>query len=128
MKEKSVKKQEIGMWTGWILKSLLCSYIVTGIFLLLLTLLLYKMNLDEKKVALGITLVYVTSSLAGGFVSGKMAKVKKYLWGLVTGVTYFLLLFIISFVLYRSVQDNGIHIATTFLLCAGSGMLGGMLS
>ena len=128
MKEESVKKQEIGMWTGWILKSLLCSYIVTGIFLLLLTLLLYKMNLDEKKVALGITLVYVASSLAGGFVSGKMAKVKKYLWGLVTGVTYFLLLFIISFVLYRSVQDNGIHIATTFLLCAGSGMLGGMLS
>ena len=128
MKEESVKKQEIGVWTGWILRSLLCSYIVTGIFLLLLTLLLYKMNLDEKKVALGITLVYVTSSLAGGFVSGKMAKVKKYLWGLVTGVTYFLLLFIISFVLYRSVQDNGIHIATTFLLCAGSGMLGGMLS
>ena len=128
MKEESVKKQEIGVWTGWILRSLLCSYIVTGIFLLLLTLLLYKMELDEKKVAMGITLVYVVSSFAGGFVAGKMAKVKKYLWGLVTGVTYFLLLFIISFVLYRSVQDNGIHIATTFLLCAGGGMLGGMLS
>ncbi|HAX50819.1 MAG TPA: TIGR04086 family membrane protein, partial [Lachnospiraceae bacterium] len=34
----------------WILKSLLCAYIVTGILLLLLTLLLYKVNLDEGKV------------------------------------------------------------------------------
>lgn len=128
MNKTNMKKQEISVFTGWILKALLCAYIVTGIFLLLLTLLLYKMNLDESKVSAGITLVYVISTFSGGFVAGKLAKVRRFLWGLGTGVTYFLLLFLISLVLYRSIQDNAINMLTTFLLCAGGGMLGGMVS
>ena len=128
MEMKGSKKQEMGVWTGWMLKSLLCAYVVTGIFLLLLTLLLYKMNLDESKVAIGIILVYVLSTFAGGFAAGKQAKVKRFVWGLLTGVTYFVVLFVVSLILYRTIQDNGVDVLTTFLLCAGGGMLGGMLS
>ena len=38
----------------WMLKSLLCSYVVTGILLLILAGILYKFNLDEAKVTAGI--------------------------------------------------------------------------
>ena len=74
------------------LKSLLCAYVVTGIMLLILTLLLYKAGLSEENVNAGITLTYVISTFAGGFVIGKLTGVKKFLWGLLTGILYFVLL------------------------------------
>lgn len=122
------EKQEIGLWSGWLLKSLLCAYIVTGISLLLLTLLLYKFNLDESKVTIGIILAYVFSTFVGGFAAGKLAKNKKFLWGMGIGITYFIVLFVVSLILYRELQDNGINLISTFLLCTGGGTLGGMLS
>ena len=36
----------------WMLKALLAAYIVTGVFLLILALLLYKLDLGEQKVTM----------------------------------------------------------------------------
>ena len=67
----------------WLLKSLLCAYIVTGILLFILTMLLYKLNLDEGKVTAGIVVIYILSTFAGGFLIGKLAGVRKFAWGLI---------------------------------------------
>lgn len=123
--EKKLKQEN--KW-GWILKSMLASYIVTGILLMVLAFLLYKMDLDKAKVSAGIIIIYVVSSFVGGFLMGKMAKVKKFLWGLGIGAAYFCLLFLISFGVYHTVQGSVMNMLTAFLLCAGGGMLGGMLS
>ncbi|OUP50701.1 TIGR04086 family membrane protein [Lachnoclostridium sp. An181] len=123
--EKKLKRES--KW-GWILKSMLASYIVTGILLMVLAFLLYKMDLDKAKVSAGIIVIYVVSAFVGGFLMGKMAKVKKFLWGLGIGAAYFLLLFLISFGVYHTVQGSVMNTLTAFLLCAGGGMLGGMLS
>ena len=111
-----------------LLKALLAAYIVTGLLLLLLALLLYKAGLGEEMVNAGILLIYVISSFAGGFVMGKLTGNRKFLWGLITGTLYFVLLIVISLGLYRSVQADLMNLVTTFLLCAGGGMLGGMVS
>lgn len=112
----------------WVLKSLLASYIVTGILLLILTLLLYKLELNEQMVTAGIVVIYVLSTFCGGFILGKLTKVRKFAWGLTMGVIYFALLLLISLGVYRSFDGNGTNIVTTLLLCAGGGMFGGMLS
>lgn len=112
----------------WVLKSLLCAYIVTGILLLVLTMLLYKLNLDEAKVTAGIVVIYILSTFAGGFVIGKLTGIKKFVWGLVSGVLYFALLLLISLGIYHSLQSDIGNVVTTCLLCAGGGMLGGMFS
>lgn len=112
----------------WVLKSLLASYIVTGLLLLLLTFLLYQFDLDEQKVMVGIIVTYVLSTFVGGFLIGKLTGAKKFVWGLVIGAVYFLLLFLISFGVYREFNTNGTNLLTTILLCLGGGMLGGMLS
>ena len=52
----------------------------------------------------------------------------KFLWGLLTGVLYWGLLMLISFGIYHSLQDEMGSLLTTLLLCAGGGMLGGMVS
>lgn len=110
------------------LKALLAAYAVTVVLLFLLTFLLYKFNLDEGKVNIGISAVYVISTFTGGFLIGKWNQIRKYLWGLAVGILYFALLLLISVAVYRSLQDNGASVLTIFLLCAGGGMLGGMLA
>lgn len=128
MENKSNNGREGGAKGVWLLKALLCAYVVTGILLLLLTLLLYKFNLDEGKVTGGIVVVYVMSTFVGGLVAGKLFKVRKFIWGLTMGILYFALLMLISLGVYRSMQSSGANVLTTFLLCAGGGMLGGMVS
>lgn len=112
----------------WILKALLVAYVVTGVLLLFLTFLLYKFELDEQKVTAGIVVIYVLSTFIGGYMLGKLMKVRRFAWGLTLGIVYFTLLLLISLGVYRNLDGNGTNIVTTFLLCAGGGMIGGMIS
>lgn len=112
----------------WMLKSLLASYIVTGLLLLGLTFLVYKFDLDEQVVVAGIVAIYVVSTFMGGYIIGKLTGVKKYMWGMLIGAVYFLLLFLISYGVYREFNSNGLSAITTAILCLGGGALGGMLS
>ena len=59
---------------------------------------------------------------------GKLTGVKRFLWGLLAGILYFALLLLISLGVYHSLQGEAGNLLTTFLLCAGGGMLGGMVS
>lgn len=111
-----------------IIKALIASYVVTTILLLILTWLLYKFDWDEQKVTTGIIVIYVVSTFVGGFILGKLKRVKRFLWGLIMGLLYFIVLLLISFLVYKSFDGNGTNIVTTLLLCVGGGMLGGMLA
>lgn len=111
-----------------ILRSLLFSYAFTGIALLFLALLLFTLNLGESAVTVGIVMVYVLSCLMGGFLTGKMIRKNRYLWGLCTGVVYFALLVMVSFAVQGKWDMTVSHAITTFLVCTGGGALGGMLS
>lgn len=113
---------------GWILRSLLLAYVLTGILLLALAMLLYKMDLDEKAVSAGIVAIYITATLVGGIAIGKMAKTRRFLWGMILGILYFALLVLITIGVYRTLDGGAASLATTFLLCAGGGTIGGMIS
>ena len=75
----------VGKKAIWFVKSLLCGYIVTGFLLLILALMLYKLGLSEQNVNAGIVLIYVISTFSAGFVLGKLAGKRKFLWGLFAG-------------------------------------------
>lgn len=111
-----------------VFQALLAAYAVTAALLLVLAVLLYKMNLDKGKVSAGIIGIYVVSAFAGGFLLGKFQKVKKFIWGLLLGILYFLLLLLVSFGVYHTLQGDAANLITTLTLCAAGGMLGGMLS
>lgn len=122
---KKEKKESKGIW---LLKALLAGYVVTGVLLMILALLLYKIDLDEQKVTMGIIATYVISTFTGGFIMGKLVEEQRFVWGLILGVIYFLLLFAVSFAVNHQLQSNGTNLITTLLLCAGGGILGGMVS
>lgn len=123
--EQGIKKKTPGIA---ILKSLLVSYILTGILLLILALLLFKFDFDKGKITVGIIVVYILSSFMGGFVIGKSQKNRKFLWGMALGCVYFVILTGISFLINRGIQGDFIHMATTCVMCVGGGTLGGMIS
>lgn len=111
-----------------ILRSLLFAYLVTGMLLLLLAFLLFRFDLGEGPVTAGIVVIYVLSSFLGGFAAGKTMKQQKYLWGVLLGLCYFLLLAFVSFLVERQWNMGFQHTITTFSMCLGGGALGGMLS
>ena len=111
-----------------LVKGLIAAYLITGILLLLLALLLYKLELDEGKVTIGIIVIYVLSCFIGGFFVGKKAGTQKFLWGMLLGVTYFLLLTAVSAVTEPGLSSGFKGLLTSFIMCSGAGMLGGMLS
>ena len=49
--EKTIRQE---MKVTWVLKALMAAYVVTGLLLLLLTLLVYKMEFSEEKVTGGL--------------------------------------------------------------------------
>ncbi len=62
-------------------KGVLLSWIVTGILLALLSLALWKLDLDEGKVTIGIQAVYMLSAFAGGMMTGKKHRAGNFCGG-----------------------------------------------
>ncbi len=110
-----------------VVKSLIISYIITGILLLLTALLLYRLEPQQSMVSVGILMIYVLSSFLGGILAGKGIRSRKFLWGLVTGTLYFIMLLAASW-MCGGIDAKAAEIITTMLLCLGGGMLGGMLA
>ena len=79
-----------------ILKSLLFAYALTGVALLLLALVLFAFDLGETAVDAGIIIIYVLACFMGGFMAGRIVRKDKYLWGVITGLTYYVLLLTVS--------------------------------
>ena len=88
-----------------VLSTLLIMYILTGVALFVLAFLLYKMELTENIVTIGITAIYVVSGLLGGIIIGKRMKTRRFLWGIIMGAAYFLVLLIGSALLNRGLTS-----------------------
>lgn len=113
----------------WLLiKTLLITYVISGILMLCLALALYRFRLPETQISLGINAIYVLSCLIGGILAGKVMKNRRFLWGLLTGLLYFAALFLMSWLQNGGITDTPVQIGTVLGMCALSGMAGGMLS
>lgn len=115
-------------WVLSILKILLFMYIITGILLIILAGMLYKMQLSESVVSVGIVVIYVISGFLGGFLAGKIMKTRKFLWGMVLGGSYFLVLVVGAIAFQHGIEMEVSRFFTTLILCIASGMIGGMAS
>lgn len=111
-----------------LIKAVLISYIITAIILFALSLLLYKVNLGDNIIKIGVVVTYVVSCFIGGLLSGKGIRERKFLWGLICGGIYVAIILMISLMLGGQKDGNLTNYMSMMLLCLGSGMLGGMVS
>lgn len=110
------------------MKVLLVSYIITGILLLILAALLLKLSLTENMVSVGIIAIYIISCFTGGWIMGRAVPAKKYVWGGILGAVYFIILIVVTLLVNHSFQNEAGNMLTTFIICGGSGMVGGMFA
>lgn len=111
-----------------ILKTLFLSYVVSGVILIALAFLLFKFQLGDSVLKIGVLAVYVISCLAGGWYIGRKAGNRKFAWGFLAGILYFLVLLAVSMILNKSPISFSQQFVTAFAMCALGGMVGGMIS
>ena len=110
------------------LRSLLISYVLSGILLAALAFALYKLRLKEGQVNMMVYGIYFITCLAGGLLAGKRLRQRRFFWGLLSGLLYFLVLFTVSWVMSPGSSMDTARAVTVMGVCALGGTLGGMMS
>ena len=103
-------------------------FIISGLLLLLLALLLYRLELSEAVVKVAVIIIYIVTGMSGGILMGKKIKDKKFLWGFLAGTVYFGILFVVSLAVKGGTGIEPVKMVTTWVLCACAGTAGGMIS
>lgn len=117
----------VGKIAGNVLEACLVTAAVSLVGIALLALISLKGALGNGAENIGLTVIRILSCFLGGFLCARKNKRRGFLWGLLVGVLYFGLLLLLHF-LSGGGEQNLLQMATVFLCCAGSGMLGGMFS
>lgn len=109
-------------------KSLIISYIVTFILLLIFSMIMYYGNVSEKVVGIFVIITYFISSLLGGLSIGKSVENRRFLWGIILGLLYFGIIMMITLVGRVGNEQIDSSKITGFITSCIGGMLGGMIS
>jgi putative membrane protein (TIGR04086 family) len=117
-----------GKMAAGLLRGIILAALTTVLLLLLLAFAMLKFRTLADKMELCILVTYAVSCLAGGLCCARRAQNRKFLWGLLLGSLYFLILLLISGMGERAMQSDLLQGGTAFVLCACAGMFGGMLA
>jgi putative membrane protein (TIGR04086 family) len=112
----------------FLLKTLFFSYLLTGVLLFILAFVLYKLRLNNTQIQTGVYLIYLVSCFLGGFLTGKHMKNRRFLWGMLMGSLYFLILFLVSSLFGKPLESGSRYLLLVLALCLAGGTSGGMLS
>lgn len=107
-----------------ILKTLLISYLITAVLLLLLALGLYKFNMSAWQITAGVIVTYALSTFVGGYILAKKQKSRRLLWGIALGLIYFVILVVVSLLLNRGVSMDQTYAIRAIIICIGAGAIG----
>ena len=109
-------------------KVMILEAVLTVVFLCVFALILQKLRPAESVVTMGIKLLYVLVNFIGGMMIGKIMSQRKFLWGVVTGLGYFVIISLLSFVMHQGFYVDIHNALTICLLCMVGGTVGGMLA
>ena len=112
---------------SFFMQIIMLTSVLSIILLLILAGLMYTVRPSQAQISFGIFLIYILSCFTGGFCTGKKMKVRRFLWGMGFGIFYFLILLLISIILGNNITENLNHTLSVFLICAFSGMIGGII-
>ncbi len=124
--EKEVRRSKKRSVLGFV-RALLLAFVVTAVNVFLLGIVLYKVGLSHGLMLGGSIVIYILSCFMGGFVLGKGGRKKAFLWGLLLGTVYYMVLLLIALLVPRQDTADQWSVAINLGICALSGMTGAML-
>ena len=110
------------------IKHLIFACLITVVLLLFSAFLLYKTDLPTKGLSVLLVATYILSNLIAGWLMGKSVEKRQFLWGMLVGLGYFIIVFLVSFVGNQFFLADVSKLILVFFLCVCSGMFGGMVS
>lgn len=120
-----MKTEKKGMY---LVQSLVAAYVLTGIVLCVLAFFMYQTSAGIKIANIGVTVTYILASVFAGLFVGHKTGRRKFIWGFIVGLLYFLILLAISMFFYQNQIIISKERITALLLCTAGGTLGGMFS
>jgi putative membrane protein (TIGR04086 family) len=109
-------------------KILLAMFAVTAMGLFLLAFLVQQFEWGSGGISIGISIVYVIACFLGGYFAGKIQKTKKFIWGILMGLMYVVILLMLTLLTKHGFGASVSAFVLNLLLCLGGGMTGGMLA
>ena len=109
-------------------KILLAMFVVTALLLFLLAFLVGQFQWENSMISIGNSIVYVVSCFVGGFFAGKVQRTKKFIWGILMGLMYLIVMLVITMIVKHGFHSTMSAFMLNLLLCLGGGMIGGMVS
>ncbi len=103
-------------------------FLVSFALLGLLSVIIWKFDGGEKILSGGIILIYILVNVIGGFLAGKRMGKQKFFWGLLVGALFWGILLLAGVLFAGTVLKGNTRLFAGLMICAVSGMLGGMLS
>ena len=110
------------------IKALIIAGLVTVLSLSVLAFVMYRIDPGEKVLSLGIILTYIAAGFLGGLYMGHKMDRRKFLWGIGTGLCYFLVLCALSACLLHGESTDRGALLVAAVCCVLSGCVGGMLA
>ena len=111
-----------------LIKSVLLSLLVTLFLLLVIAFIMLQTGMSSGVVTFAVIATYVIGTFCGSFYIGKHVEQKRYLWGLLSAVLFFVVYMIISLFVKGDSPFHLMNYIKSFIIIACSGILGGMLS
>ncbi len=111
-----------------LLRSLLLSYLLSAALLAALAFALYRLRLKEGQVNTLVYGIYFAACLLGGLAAGKRLRTRRFFWGFLAGLAYFLVLFAVSWAMNMGAAIDWNRSLTVLGACVLGGTIGGMIS
>ncbi len=109
-----------------VVKGAVFAYIISAVFLVILAFLMFKWDVSENVIRGGIIFTYVFSCFISGMMVSRQHEGKRYLWGIIMGAVYYVILFVTSMICNRGAFSEIPGILPALFLCVSGGMFGGM--
>ncbi len=111
-----------------LLKTIVLTSVLTIFLLFFIAYIVYRFDISDKYMEWLVVLIYIIANFAGGFMIGKITEYRKYLWGALVGITYIVVLLVISFFANKGMSISGAEFVITAISCILPATIGGMLS
>lgn len=103
-------------------------YVFSAVMLAVLAGILWKADAGSNMVSSAVVIVYVVVNFFGGFLIGWIRGKQKLFWGCLIGACYFGILLLLGVWLMGTELSGNPWIFSGAMICAITGMLGGMLA
>lgn len=110
------------------LKEILIEMIISAVLLACVSFVVLRMTPSFAVTKILILGIYAISTFVGGFIIGKVMTKKKFVWGAISGIIYFMIIAITALIVKGGIDTGTVGIISGFVVSVVAGTLGGMIS